>query len=124
MRRLSPWFQHGSSARPWASERKCSSPNPDALREERHVDAPLVLAAAAGGYPVDHDLALAQRQVSAIDQAAREDLPEKPLVPGERGEQPQRRDSRRHRAVEPAPHLVAEGRVRRGHSCRHRLLPL
>jgi hypothetical protein len=59
---------------------------------------------------VDHQLALAQREVAAVEQAAGEELAEQPPVARQRGEQHQRRHAGRHRAVERGLHLGREGR--------------
>jgi len=72
----------------------------DPLREEGHVHAPFVLRAAAGARPVDDDLALAQADGAAVQQAARHHPQEDPLVDGEGTEQRERRDPGRHDAVE------------------------
>src|SRR5215471_4137932 len=69
------------------------------LREERRVNAPFVLGATESSRPIDDDLALAQAQVTAIEQPACEDLSEEPFVPGECCEQDERSDAGRHNPV-------------------------
>ena len=95
-----------------------------ALREEGHVHAPLVLGAAAGAGPVDHDLALAQRDRAAVEQAPRHDAQEHPLVHRERAEQGERRHARRHDALERGGHGRGIGwRERRDAGLGHGLPP-
>jgi len=89
--------------------------------EQGDVDAPLVLGAAARRRAVDDDLALTQRQVPAIEQAAGEEPAEQPLVAGERREQHERDPALGHRPIEPLLHGRAERRLGWGDPCRHRL---
>ena len=84
---------------PWVSDAICAAVEPDPLGEERDVDAPLVLAAAARARPVDHDLAGPHRD----RQRAAQLVAPPPVHRGrhrqvahERPEQPDRRHARRH----------------------------
>jgi len=70
------------------------------LREEGHVDAPLVLGPAAGARAVDDDLPLAQADGAPVEQAARHHAQEDALVHRQGAEQGERRDARRHDPVE------------------------
>ena len=70
------------------------------LGEEGDMHAPLVFRAAARGDAVDHDLALAQRQVALVEQAAAHEALDQALVAGERAEEDERRDARRHQRIE------------------------
>src|SRR5215471_955618 len=90
------------------------------LREERRVNAPFVLGATESSRPIDDDLALAQAQVTAIEQPACEDLSEEPFVPGECCEQDERSDAGRHNPVECTLDFSAEWRDSGCDSCRHR----
>jgi DNA-binding HxlR family transcriptional regulator len=87
---------------------------PDALREERHVDPPLILGVTSSSRAIDDDLALAQAQVPAIDQPAGEDLLEEPFVTGEGREQDERSDAGGHGPVQRALDILAK---RRGGWC-------
>ena len=82
------------------------------------MHAPLVLRAAAGGDAVDDDLALAQRQVALVEQAAAHEALEQALVAGERAEQHQRRDAGRHQRVEAGLDLGRIGGVGGGNAGR------
>src|SRR5882762_1486450 len=81
----------------------------NALGEKCDVNAPLVGAAAARAGTVDHDLAVAHRDWAAVEQAAGAESFVDAWHSGERGEQQQRRDARRHDAVE---HRLQLGRIR------------
>ena len=61
-----------------------------AFCKECDMDTPLILGPAQCRDPVDYDLALAQRQISGIEQTACHKLLEKPLVSGKGCEQYQR----------------------------------
>ena len=78
------------------------------------MHAPLVLRAAARRDAIDDDLALPQRQVALVEQAAAHEALEQALVAGERAEQHQRRHARRHQRIEAGLDLGADRAGRRG----------
>src|SRR5215831_1274619 len=53
-----------------------------AFGKERNMNTPLILGAAQCRDPVDHDLALSEREVPGIKQSASDELSKEPLVPG------------------------------------------
>ena len=53
-----------------------------AFGKERDMNTPLILGPAQCGDPVDHDLALSQREVPRIQQSAGDELSKEPLVSG------------------------------------------
>ena len=64
------------------------------------MHAPFVFRAAQGGDAMDDDLALPQRQVTAIEQTAAHEALEQARIAGQRTEQHQRLDAGRHQGVE------------------------
>jgi len=57
-----------------------------AFGKERNMNTPLILGPALRGDPVDHDLALSEREVPGIQQSASDELCKEPLVSGKGGE--------------------------------------
>ena len=56
-----------------------------ALGKERNMNPPLIFGPTQCGDPVDHDLALPEREVPGIEQSTSDELSKEPLVSGKGG---------------------------------------
>ena len=104
--------QQGSCAPPWASEPEHRLVEAGALGEEGGMHAELVFGAAERGDPADDDLALPERQMALVEEGGAPEALEQPFVPGERGEERERRHAGRHDASERGLDLRWKGRFR------------
>ena len=70
--------------------------------KERGVNPPFIFGPALGGDATDDDLALAQREMALIEQAAAAEPFEQARIAGQRREQDEWRNARRHDAIQDA----------------------
>ena len=81
------------------------------------MNPPFIFGPALRGDAADDDLALAQREMALVEQAAAAEPLEQARIPSERREQDERRNARRHDAVQERLQIGRKRRVERREAC-------
>jgi hypothetical protein len=81
------------------------------------VNPPFIFGPALRGDAADDDLALAQREMTLVEQAAAAEPLEQARIAGERREQDERRSAWRHDVVQKRLQIGRKRRIERGEAC-------